>query len=212
MFDELHNYVINGDNDDVVAFVEKSLADGVEPSRLLNEGLIVPMRIVGERFECGEFFVPEMLVAARAMEAGLDVLRPYLLEAGVEPVATAVIGTVRGDLHDIGKNLVGMMLEGAGFNVIDLGTDVSPESFVAAVQESQPQLIGMSALLTTTMLAMRDTVAALNAHNLRQQIKIMVGGAPVTQEFADAIGADGFAPDAAAAARLAAQLVGVETS
>lgn len=211
MFEELHEYVINGDNDEVVIFIKDVLAKGVEPSRILNDGLILPMKEVGGRFEAGEFFVPEMLVAARAMEAGLDILRPYLLESGVKPVATAVIGTVRGDLHDIGKNLVGMMLEGAGFNVIDLGSDVSPQEFVDSTLEHKPQIVGMSALLTTTMMAMQETIQAFSEHNLREQTKIIVGGAPVTQDFANKIGADGFAPDAAAAARLASQLVGISS-
>jgi 5-methyltetrahydrofolate--homocysteine methyltransferase len=209
MFEELHEYVINGDNDEVVIFIQSALAQGVEPSNILNNGLILPMKEVGNRFEAGVFFVPEMLVAARAMEAGLDILRPYLLESGVKPVATAVIGTVRGDLHDIGKNLVGMMLEGAGFNVIDLGADVSPQEFVDSTLVHKPQIVGMSALLTTTMMAMQDTIQAFSEYNLREQTKIIVGGAPVTQDFADKIGADGFAPDAAAAARLASQLVGI---
>jgi 5-methyltetrahydrofolate--homocysteine methyltransferase len=207
MFNELHEYVINGDGDEVVEFVQKALAEGVEPNQILNEGLILPMKVVGDRFETGEYFVPEMLVAARAMQEGLDVLRPYLLASGVEPVATAVIGTVRGDLHDIGKNLVGMMLEGAGFNVIDLGTDVSPQEFIDASLEIKPQIIGMSALLTTTMMAMKDTIEALAKLKIREDIKIMIGGAPVTQSFADSIGADGYATDAAAAARLALSLV-----
>ena len=211
MFEELHEYVINGDNDEVVIFIQNALAQGVEPSNILYNGLILPMKEVGNRFEAGVFFVPEMLVAARAMEAGLDILRPYLLESGVKPVATAVIGTVRGDLHDIGKNLVGMMLEGAGFNVIDLGADVSPQEFVDSTLEHKPQIVGMSALLTTTMMAMQETIQTFSEHNLREQTKIIVGGAPVTQDFADKIGADGFAPDAAAAARLASQLVGISS-
>jgi 5-methyltetrahydrofolate--homocysteine methyltransferase len=209
MFEELHEYVINGSDDEVVIFIQDALAKGVDSSSILNDGLILPMKEVGDRFEAGEFFVPEMLVAARAMEAGLDILRPRLLESGVKPVATAVIGTVRGDLHDIGKNLVGMMLEGAGFNVIDLGADVSPQEFVDSTLEHKPQIVGMSALLTTTMMAMQETIQAFSEHNLREQTKIIVGGAPVTQDFADKIGADGFAPDAAAAARLASQLVGI---
>ncbi|MDX1413648.1 MAG: corrinoid protein [Candidatus Promineifilaceae bacterium] len=207
MFEELHGFVINGDGDDVGSYVQGALEQGVDPSKILNEGLILPMREVGDRFESGEFFVPEMLIAARAMEAGLDILRPYLLESGVEPVGTAVIGTVRGDLHDIGKNLVGMMLEGAGFKVVDLGTDVSPQQFVDTVLEIKPQILGMSALLTTTMMAMKDTVEAISKLSIRDQVKILVGGAPVTQEFADEIGADGFARDAAAASRLAGRLV-----
>ncbi len=208
MFEELHEYVINGDDDDVEIFVRDALAEGVDSSRILNDGLILSMREVGNRFEAGVFFIPEMLVAARAMESGLKILRPHLMDAGVEPVAKAVIGTVRGDLHNIGKNLVGMMLEGAGFNVIDLGVDVSPQSFVESTLEHKPQIVGMSALLTTTMMAMQDTIEAFTKQNIREQTKIIVGGAPVTQEFADRIGADGFAPDAAAAARLASQLVG----
>lgn len=209
MFEELHEHVINGEIEEVETLIKSALARGVDPGSILNDGLIFPMKEVGNRFEAGEYYVPEMLIAARAMEAGLDILRPHLLESGVEPVATAVIGTVRGDLHDIGKNLVGMMLEGAGFNVIDLGSNVSPQMFVDSTLEHKPQIVGMSALLTTTMMAMQDTIEVFLNHNLRDQIKIIVGGAPVTQEFSDQIGADGYAPDAAAAARLAIQLVGI---
>ncbi len=209
MFDELHEYVIDGECDEVQAFIHEALKNGIDPGTILNEGLIVPMREVGDLFESGEFFVPEMLAAARAMEEGLDILKPHLLESGVEPVATAVIGTVRGDLHDIGKNLVGMMLEGAGFRVIDLGTDVPPQKFVDMALEVKPQIVGMSALLTTTMMAMKDTIEAFSKLTIRNQIKIIVGGAPIDQNFADIIGADGFARDAAAAARLARELVGV---
>ena len=209
MFETLHQHVIEGNEDEVIEAVEAALAEGIDPSVILNEGLIAPMKEVGDRFESGEFFVPEMLIAAQAMAEGLDVLRPHLLEAGVKPVATAVIGTVRGDLHDIGKNLVGMMLEGGGFAIVDLGTDVSPQAFADAVKTHSPELVCMSALLTTTMLAMRDTIELFNRDGLRDQVKIMVGGAPVTQEFATQIGADGFAPDAASAARLARKLAGV---
>ncbi len=209
MFETLHQHVIEGNEDEVIEAVEAALAEGIDPSVILNEGLILPMKEVGDRFESGEFFVPEMLIAAQAMAEGLDVLRPHLLEAGVKPVATAVIGTVRGDLHDIGKNLVGMMLEGGGFAIVDLGTDVSPQAFADAVKTHSPELVCMSALLTTTMLAMRDTIETFNRDGLRDQVKVMVGGAPVTQEFATQIGADGFAPDAASAARLARKLAGV---
>lgn len=209
MFEELHAHVIEGNEDDVIRLVQSALADGIDPSVILNEGLILPMKEVGNRFEVGEIFVPEMLVAARAMAEGLEVLRPYLLASGVKPVATAVIGTVRGDLHDIGKNLAGMMLEGVGFRVIDLGVDVSPQKFVDAAREHKPELVGMSALLTTTMNAMKDTIDAFKAQNLRESLKILVGGAPITQAFADQIGADGFAPDAASGARMAMQLVGL---
>jgi len=154
-----------------------------------------------------EFFVPEMLVAARAMKRGVDVLRPRLVEAGVKPIGTVVVGTVSGDLHDIGKNLVTMMLEGSGFRVIDLGVDVSPDKFVQAVREHSPELVGMSALLTTTMLAMKATVAAISAAGLRDKVKIMIGGAPVTQRYADDIGADVYAPDASSASRKAKEAV-----
>jgi 5-methyltetrahydrofolate--homocysteine methyltransferase len=209
MFEELHDYVIDGEEDDVIRLVEAALAEGIDPSVILNDGLIAPMKEVGALFEAGDIFVPEMLVAARAMQEGLEILRPHLAASGVKPVATAVVGTVRGDMHDIGKNLVAMMLEGVGFRVIDLGTDVSPQAFVDATLEHKPELVGMSALLTTTMMAMKDTIDAFNAQDVRGMTKIMIGGAPVTQAFADQIGADGYAPDAAAAARTAARLVGL---
>lgn len=211
MFEELHECVIDGDEDEVIRLVESALAGGVDPSVILNQGLILPMKEVGNRFEAGDIFVPEMLIAARAMAEGLELLRPYLLASGVKPVGTAVIGTVRGDLHDIGKNLSGMMLEGVGFKVIDLGVDVSPQKFVEATLEYKPELVGMSALLTTTMHAMKDTIDAFNAQSIRGMTKIMIGGAPITQAYADEIGADGYAADAAAGARMAIRLVGIKT-
>jgi 5-methyltetrahydrofolate--homocysteine methyltransferase len=162
---------------------------------------------VGRLFEAGEFFVPEMLIAARAMKAGLELLRPRLAEANVQAVAKVILGTVRGDLHDIGKNLVAMMLEGAGFEVIDLGVDVTPDKFVAAVRDQKPQFLGMSALLTTTMTSMRATIEALKEAGIRDQVKVMVGGAPLTEEYAADIGADLYAPDASSAARRARGLV-----
>jgi 5-methyltetrahydrofolate--homocysteine methyltransferase len=169
--------------------------------------LISGMDRVGRDFKAGELFVPEVLVAARAMHAGMAVLRPLLAETGVPRVGTYVIGTVQGDLHDIGKNLVRMMLEGAGFEVIDLGTDVAPERFVTAVKEHRPQIVGMSALLTTTMVRMRDTIEALEAAGLREAVKIMVGGAPLTAAYAEQIGADAYAPDAATAVEVARSLI-----
>ena len=161
------------------------------------------MKEVGRLFEEGEYFIPEMLISARAMKTGLAIIRPLLSESRVRPAGKIILGTVRGDLHDIGKNLVSMMMEGAGFSVVDLGTDVSPEAFVEAVRNHQPELVGMSALLTTTMPSMEATVKALEEAGLRNRVKILVGGAPITQEYADKIGADGYSPDASQAAKLA---------
>jgi 5-methyltetrahydrofolate--homocysteine methyltransferase len=163
---------------------------------------------VGRRFEEGDFFVPEMLIAARAMQAGLGFLKPYLQESDIKSAGTVAIGTVKGDLHDIGKNLVGMMLEGAGFEVKDLGVDVSPESFVQAVQQGA-QVVGMSALLTTTMGNMQRTIEALNQAGVREQVKVVIGGAPVTEDYAAKIGADGYAPDASSATRVVRSLLSV---
>ncbi len=187
--------------------VGKSLAEELLPERILKEGLISGMEEVGRRFECGEYYVPEMLVSARAMKTGLALLRPHLVAAKVQAVGRVVIGTVQGDLHDIGKNLVGMMLEGAGFEVIDLGVDVSPDKFVAAVKEHQPDLVACSALLTTTMTRMQDIIRSLQASGLRDRVKVMIGGAPVTDRYASEIGANGFAPDAASAATIAKGLI-----
>ena len=179
----------------------------MEPEEIMNQGLILAMTEVGKKFEEGEFFVPEMLVSARAMESGLSVLKPLLVSQDVKSTGLAVVGTVQGDLHDIGKNLVAMMLRGAGFDVIDLGTDVSPAAFVEAVRENQPDLIAMSALLTTTMMSMKSTITALLEAGIRSQVKVIIGGAPVTADFAEQIGADGYAPDAHAAVVLAKELV-----
>jgi 5-methyltetrahydrofolate--homocysteine methyltransferase len=166
------------------------------------------MEEVGRLFEEGEKFVPEMLISARAMQTGMGILKPLLLQADIKTVGKVIVGTVAGDLHDIGKNLVAMMLEGSGFEVIDLGTDVSPQAFVDAVREHEPQAIGMSALLTTTMPSMGATIEALKEAGLREGVKVMIGGAPITQDFADKIGADGFAPDASSASRKTKELVG----
>ena len=203
----IYGAVMEGNAPEAASQVEAALAAGVSPSDVLYQGCIAAMDKVGQLFEDGEYFVPEMLIAARAMQAAMDVLKPHLAEEEIGAAGTAVIGTVAGDLHDIGKNLVGMMMGGAGFKVIDLGTDVSPEAFVKAVRESAPDLIGMSALLTTTLPSMEKTIQALQETGLRDKVKVMIGGAPVTQDFADQIGADGFAPDASQAARLAKTLL-----
>jgi 5-methyltetrahydrofolate--homocysteine methyltransferase len=182
--------------------------EGHPAEEILRQGLVPAMTEVGRRFEDGEYFVPEMLISARAMQSGLAILKPLLVDSDVKATGKVVIGTVQGDLHDIGKNLVGMMLEGAGFELIDLGTDVRPEQFVAAVRENAPDLVAMSALLTTTMPKMKTTVDALIKAGLREQVKVIVGGAPVTEAYSAQIGADGFAADASRAAALATGLVG----
>ena len=200
--------ILEGDRDIVKAQVAQALDAGMPPAEILNESMVAAMAEVGRRFEIGEYFVPEMLIAARAMKEGLAILKPRLLEAKVEPIGRVVLGTVKGDLHDIGKNLVGMMLEGAGFEVIDLGTDVAPDQFVEAVKDKHPQIIGLSALLTTTMPSMKTTIEALKAANARGQVKVMIGGAPVTQKYADEIGADAYATDASSATARARALLG----
>lgn len=200
--------ILSGNAKKAAAAVQAALEAGLPADQILNEACIPAMDEVGRLFEMGEKFVPEMLIAARAMQTGVNLLKPHLQEGNVKSLGKVVVGTVAGDLHDIGKNLVAMMLEGAGFQVIDLGTDVSPEQFVAVVQEQKPDLIGMSALLTTTMSAISTTLSALTEAGVRNQVKVIVGGAPVTQAFADSIGADGFAPDAGSATRVAKALVG----
>jgi 5-methyltetrahydrofolate--homocysteine methyltransferase len=205
----VYKAVLEGDADEAVVQVEASLKAGIPAGDILNKGCIAAMGEVGRLFEEGEMFVPEMLIAARAMQAALNVLKPQLGEGEITSAGKVVIGTVAGDLHDIGKNLVGMMMEGAGFEIVDLGTDVTAEAFVNAVREHKPDLVGMSALLTTTMPAMTSTVEALTEAGLRDQVKVLVGGAPVTQDFADKIGADGFAPDASSATRKAKALLSV---
>jgi len=191
----------------VKELVNAALAEGVEPEVIVNEALVVGMGEVGELFKNNEIYVPEVLIAARAMNAGLAILEPLLAEKDIQPIGKVAIGTVKGDLHDIGKNLVGMMLKGAGFGVIDLGIDVSPEQFIAAVVDQGADIIGMSALLTTTMPTMRDTVEAVKAAGLEGKVKVMIGGAPITQAYADEIGANGYSPDAASAAELAKKLL-----
>ncbi len=188
-----------GDAEKVKELVKKALEENLTPKKVLEDGLIKGMSIIGEKFKKNEVYVPEVLIAARAMHAGMDILKPELIETGVKNIGKVAIGTVKGDLHDIGKNLVKMMLEGAGFEVIDLGIDVSPDKFVEAVKEHKPNIIGMSALLTTTMVNMVEVIKALEAAGLRDKVKIMIGGAPITQNYADQIGADGCSPDAASA-------------
>jgi 5-methyltetrahydrofolate--homocysteine methyltransferase len=203
---EIYEGVLCGNAKAVSEGVQAALDEGVEPGTLLFDYMIPAMQEVGERFERHEFFVPEMLIAARAMQGGLKVIRPLLAETGVEPIGKVVLGTVKGDLHEIGKNLVGIMLEGAGFEVVDLGVDVSADKFVEAARGGT-HVLAMSALLTTTMPAMKATIDALVEAGLRDKVKIMVGGAPVTQAYADQIGADGYAPDASSAARKAKELL-----
>jgi 5-methyltetrahydrofolate--homocysteine methyltransferase len=205
---QIASKLYDGEDEAVAGLVQQALDQGMAPNEVLQGGLIAGMDEVGKDFKAGDLFVPEVLIAARAMHAGMSVLRPLLAESEVPSVGRYLIGTVKGDLHDIGKNLVKMMLEGAGFETIDLGTDVEPQAFVDAVRQHQPRLIGMSALLTTTMVQMKSTVEALEEAGLRDSVKIMVGGAPVTDAFAKQIGADAYAPDAASAVDVARQLAG----
>jgi corrinoid protein of di/trimethylamine methyltransferase len=191
----------------VKELTEQGLELGMEPETLLYDALIPSLEEVGARFERGDFFVPEMLIAARAMQGALDILRPLLAETGAKPIGTFVMGTVKGDVHDIGKNLVNIMLEGAGFTVHDLGVNVPPEKFVEQVQEHEPDIVGFSAFLTTTMPMFKANINALEKSGLRDKVIVMVGGAPVTQEYADAVGADGYAADASTAVRLAKSLI-----
>ncbi len=202
-FEEMSALLQRGKAKDLAALVTEELAAGTSPKDILTQGLIVGMGIVGEKFKNNEIFVPEVLIAARAMNAALAVLKPALAESGVEPVGTAVICTVKGDLHDIGKNLVKMMIEGTGIRVIDLGVDCDADKVVQAVKDNNADIVCLSSLLTTTMMYQKDIIEALKAAGLRDKVKVMVGGAPVTQAFADEIGADAYTPDAASAAEKA---------
>jgi 5-methyltetrahydrofolate--homocysteine methyltransferase len=205
--EDLRGRLIEGDLNDVVKGVQAAIEQGVNAGDILNQGLIAGMTEVGRLFEEGEFFVPEMLIAARAMQAGVAILKPKLLEADIKPLGKIVLGTVKGDLHDISKNLVGMMLEGTGFEVIDLGTDVAPEKFIEAIKTHDAKFMGMSALLTTTMPSMRTTIDALKTVGVRDRVKVMIGGAPVIQKFAEDIGADIYTPDAPSADRKAKETI-----
>ena len=203
----LYDQTLVGNAPAVLDLTNEGLATGLTPDRMLFEALIPSLEEVGARFERGDFFVPEMLIAGKAMSGALDVLRPLLAETGAETIGKFVMGTVKGDVHDIGKNLVNIMLEGAGFEVIDLGVQVAPEKFIAAIEEHKPDIVGMSAFLTTTMPMFKANINAIEKAGLRDQVIIMVGGAPVTQEYADVSGADGYAADAATAVRRAKDLL-----
>jgi len=209
VLEKIYQSIVDGDMNGAAEGVNKALEEKIGPAEILHKGLIAAMTEVGRLFEEGEYFVPEMLIAARAMQAGVAILKPKLLEADIKPLGKVVIGTVKGDLHDIGKNLVAMMLEGAGFEIIDMGTDVAPEKYVDAIKENEAQFLGLSALLTTTMPAMRTTIEALKEAGLKEQVSVMIGGAPVTQNYADEIGADIYAPDGPSAARKAKEKIAV---
>ena len=204
---DLKDAIINGDQEQAREITGQALEEGLRPATILDEGLIAGMEVVGKAFKKNEIYVPEVLIAARAMKTAMELLAPKLIEAGVEPVGTIIIGTVQGDQHDIGKNLVAMMLKGAGFRVIDLGIDVSPEKFIEASLANHAELVGLSALLTTTMVKMEETLSAFERSGVGT--KVMVGGAPVTQEYADKIGASGYAADAATAVEVAKRLIGI---
>ena len=203
----LYDLTLVGNGPEVLSLTNQALALQMEPSTLLFDALIPALEEVGARFERGDFFVPEMLIAGRAMAGSMEVLRPLLADTGVETIGKFVMGTVQGDVHDIGKNLVNIMLEGAGFEVIDLGVQVAPEKFVSAIEEHQPDIVGFSAFLTTTMPMFKANINALQKAGLRDSVIVMVGGAPVTQEYADAVGADGYASDASATVKRAKALL-----
>ena len=207
IYEQIADEVVKGKADAVKELVDKALSDGFSAEDILNNGLVAGMNIVGVKFKNNEFFIPEVLVSARAMTAGLDILNPLLAEANVKAKGKVVIGTVKGDLHDIGKNIVGMMLQGAGYEIVDLGADVSKEKFIEYAEKEGAQLLGMSALLTTTMIYMQEVIQGLKDAGLRDKIKVIIGGAPVTQAYADKIEADGYAADAASAIDLAGDLL-----
>jgi methylmalonyl-CoA mutase cobalamin-binding domain/chain len=203
----LYDNTLIGNAPEVKQLTETGVADGLDPESMLYDALIPSLEEVGARFERGDFFVPEMLIAARAMQGALDILRPLLAETGAQTVGTYVMGTVKGDVHDIGKNLVNIMLEGAGFTVHDLGVNVAPEVFIDAINEHKPDIVGFSAFLTTTMPMFKANINALEKAGIRDNVIVMVGGAPVTQEYADKVGADGYAADASTAVRMAKDLI-----
>lgn len=209
ILDGLYEHTLNGEAKPVVELTQEGLEMGMDPLTLLFDALIPALEEVGRLFEIGEYFVPEMLISARAMQGAMGILKPLIAETGAKPIGTFVMGTVKGDIHDIGKNLCDIMLEGAGFVVIDLGVNVPPEKFIEAILEHKPQAVGMSAFLTTTMPMFKKNIEAIKEAGLRDQIKILVGGAPVTQEYADIVGADGYAPDASSAVRLTKALLGL---
>ncbi len=205
---KLHDAILTGDLKTAVAITQQAIAEKLDPSELIASTMVPAMAEVGRLFECEEYFVPELLLSARAMKGALELLRPLLAATGAQPAGRVVIGTVKGDMHDIGKNLVASMLEGGGFEVVDLGTDVAPEKFIAALQESNCRILALSALLTVTMPAMKTTIEALKTAGVRDKIKVMIGGAPVTQQYANEIGADGYSENANSAVALARKLAG----
>ena len=208
ILEQISTAVIEGDLDEILDLTEDALDEDLSAEEILNNGLMVGMDYVGVEFKAGNMFVPEVLRSARVMQMSMDILKPLLAESGAPMVGKVLLGTVKGDLHDIGKNLVAMMCEGAGFEVKDMGKDIGPEEFVEAVKEFEPDVLGMSALLTTTMRSMESTIKVLEEAGVRDRVKVMIGGAPVTQAFADQIGADGYASNAASAADLAKKFVG----
>lgn len=207
---EMADNVIKGKASEVKELTQKAVNEGMGVEKILNEALVAGMDVVGKKFQASEIYVPEMLIAARAMKAGMEIIRPILVQKDIKSQGKVVIGTAKGDLHDIGKSLVGMMLEGAGFEIVDLGVDVSPEKFIETAKEKKADIIGVSALLTTTMVGMKDVVKAVQEAGLNSKVKIMIGGAPITQSYADEIGADGYAPDAASAVDKAKELLEVD--
>jgi 5-methyltetrahydrofolate--homocysteine methyltransferase len=206
---KLSTAVIEGNVGEMGSLTQQALGEGMPAQQVLNEGLMPGMDHVGVEFRAGNMFVPEVLRSAKSMQASMDILKPLLAQADVKMAGKVLLGTVKGDLHDIGKNLVAMMCEGAGFEVIDLGKDVDPETFVQAVKEHEPEIVGMSALLTTTMRSMESTIKAIEEAGLRDKVKIMIGGAPVTKEFSEQIGADGYAANASTAAEMAKKFAGI---
>jgi corrinoid protein of di/trimethylamine methyltransferase len=204
---QLYEAVVKGDAKATLAITQQALAEGIDPLKLVNEYMVPAMDEVGRRFECSDYFVPELLISARAMKGALDLIRPLLAARGDQPVGRVAIGTVRGDLHDIGKNLVASLLEGGGFEVIDLGVNVAPERFIATIREKNANIVAMSALLTTTMPAMKTTIEALKQAGVREKVKVLIGGAPITQKYADEIGADGYSENAVGAVALAKKAV-----
>ncbi len=209
ILDALYDHTLDGEAEPVIELTNEALELGMDPLTILFDSLIPSLEEVGRLFEEGEYFVPEMLVAARAMAGAMNILKPLIAESGAKPIGTFVMGTVKGDIHDIGKNLCNIMLEGAGFDVYDLGVNVPPEKFVEAIQEHQPDAVGFSAFLTTTMPMFKPNIEAIKEAGFRDKVKIFVGGAPVTQEYADTVGADGYAPDASSLVRLVKKQLGI---
>ena len=206
-FKKIADEVLKGNSDSVKELIQEALSQNLNAEEILNNGLVAGMEVVSEKFKNNEFFIPEVLVSAKAMNCGLEILKPFLAEADIESRGRVVIGTVKGDLHDIGKNIVAMMLQGAGFEVFDLGAEVPKEKFIEFVKKENADIVGMSALLTTTMLFMKEVIEELECEGLRERVKVIIGGAPVTQSYAEEIGADGYSPDAASAVDLTKRIL-----